>query len=29
MDWIKGIREVIDDIIFRMELISEVVENDG
>ena len=29
MDWKRGIREVIDDIISRMELISEVVENDG
>lgn len=29
MNWRKRIREVIDDIISGMELISEVVENDG
>lgn len=29
MNWRKGIRDVIDDIISRMELISEVVEDDG
>lgn len=29
MNWRKGIRDIIHGIISRMELISEVVENDG